>query len=77
MFDSPLRFGDLRVGKGPDRTPYPAPFLWEVRQGSYLRITLQPERLRNSVSKEDWNPEVLSPTITFVFTSSPLITETK
>ena len=74
MFGTPLKFGDLRAGRGSNRAPYPAPFLWEVR---YLkRNSWRPEKLRNSVSREGWNPEVLSPRMIFVPTSLPLIIKT-
>lgn len=69
LFGTHRRFRDLRAGRDPNRAPCPAPFHGEVRQGGYLkRNTWRPERLRNSVSGEDWNPEVLLPRVIFVFT---------
>lgn len=59
--------GDLRVGRACNGATYPAAFLWEVRRRSYLeRNSWRLKRLRNSVSRDDGNPEVLPPRIIFV-----------
>lgn len=71
-----LRVRDLRAGRDPDRAPYLDPFFGEVGQGSdFRRNTWKPDRLRNSVSGDNWSTEVLPPYM-IVLTSLTLVIKT-